>query len=64
MLIVIMILLGACIPISRLIQLRIEANPKYSDEYKHKAKVIHNIVMLVIFALMLVCWYVFRSRVF
>lgn len=39
-------LVCALIPISRIIQLNIQRSSKYSDDFKHKAKIINNVVNL------------------
>lgn len=36
----------ALIPISSIIQLIINRSSKYSEEFKHRAKIIHNVVNL------------------
>ena len=45
--IVFIFMLGACLPISRLILNMIKRSDKYSDEYKHKAQIWQNVFSIM-----------------
>ena len=46
-LIVFIFMLGACLPISRLILNMIKRSDRYSDEYKRKAQVLQNVFSII-----------------
>lgn len=60
-LIVLIFMLGACLPLSRTVLNMIKRNDKYSDEFKRKAQIWQNVFRIVCVVVALVLFLILRS---